>query len=106
MTHPLSLSPICGAAMFLFAAAGVSLLAQDAPGSPPPDTPRERTDRHGDPLPEGAITRLGTLRFRSESICDSVSYSSDGEFIVTDGPNNSIIIWDSATGSRIRTISG
>ena len=39
--------------------------------------PKERLDLHGDPLPEGAIARLGTSRWRLRA--NMITYSPDGE---------------------------
>jgi WD40 repeat protein len=67
-----------------------------------------RTDGLGDPLPPGAIARLGTLRFKhTAGIEDGIYYggpptvvrtifSGDGSKVVSIA--NTICIWDSATG--------
>ena len=36
-----------------------------------------QTDAYGDPLPSGALLRLGTLRYRTGEIIDSLSISAD-----------------------------
>lgn len=48
-------------------------LAQNSRPAPPPKETQPRIDRYGDPLPPGAIARLGTLRFRHGGTIDSTS---------------------------------
>jgi hypothetical protein len=48
----------------------------------PAQKPRSRTDRHGDPLPDGALARLGTLRWRAAGEVEALAYSPDGKTIV------------------------
>jgi RNA polymerase sigma factor (sigma-70 family) len=58
-----------------------------------------RTDQYGDPLPDGALARLGTTRFRLGA---PVALSPDGKTVVTtDGT-----FWDVATGQLIRRVKG
>ena len=59
----------------LLAGAGVVVLAAGAgkpagapKAAPPPAVAGPAIDRFGDPLPPGAITRLGTLRFHADNI--------------------------------------
>jgi WD40 repeat protein len=72
---------------------------------PPPtraETPR--TDDHGDPLPSGAVARLGTLRLRhvvrdgSGAAC--VAFSPDGKTLVSGG-DVGLRVWDVATGKDL-----
>src|SRR5260370_11483489 len=42
-----------------------------------------RTDRYGDPLPEGAIARMGTLRFRHPTGVRSICISNDAKTLVS-----------------------
>src|SRR5262245_20281819 len=61
---------------------------------------RPRVDRHGDPLPDGAIARLGTLRFRPGGRCFP---HPDGKRLLTsDGAR--LHVWDLASGRLLRTI--
>ncbi len=63
------------------------------------------TDTYGDPLPPGAIARMGTIRFRHDGDALSVAYSPDGKMIASgernDGP---VILWDAATGKELRRL--
>jgi RNA polymerase sigma factor (sigma-70 family) len=43
---------------------------------------RPRVDRHGDPLPEGAVARLGTLRWRALSEVEALAFSTDGQTVI------------------------
>jgi WD40 repeat protein len=61
-------------------------------------------DRIGDPLPPGAIQRLGTLRFRHPYLM-SLACSPDGRTIVTAG-GDSVRLWDSKTGKELRRFGG
>ncbi|MGD9495763.1 MAG: WD40 repeat domain-containing protein [Armatimonadota bacterium] len=54
------------------------------------------TDRLGDPLPEGAIQRLGTLKMRYGSV-GGLTYLPDGRGVVLSGAG--VDIWDLATGT-------
>ncbi len=112
-----------GLAIFLFSA-GVGLTAwvnrgDDQPQAAEPASavlsqPRQldnpRTDRYGDPLPRGAIARLGTARFRQNEFDDGhaisrVLYSSNGQTLVTVGSGHAVIIWDASTGRALRRIA-
>lgn len=78
-------------------------------GSLPPERrPVERSrvpprfDQAGDPLPDGAIARLGTTRNRQGSQIHQIVYSPDGKSIYTLAPEEpGVTVWDSGTG-RVR----
>ncbi|MHC4504578.1 MAG: WD40 repeat domain-containing protein, partial [Planctomycetota bacterium] len=65
---------------------------------------RPRVDLHGDPLPEGAIARCGTVRFRHGSSVDAVAFSPDGVTLVSSGYASTLRFWDSRTGREVRTL--
>jgi RNA polymerase sigma factor (sigma-70 family) len=65
----------------------------------------ERTDLHGDPLPPGALARLGTTRFRHGSAVSFVAFSPDGKTLLSGGPDlndNIIRFCDPLTGKELR----
>src|SRR4051795_10182062 len=67
-------------------------------------SPSGPVDRAGDPLPPGAVARLGTTRFRhGGSICQ-VAYTPDGKILTTLGDDGLIRLWDAAAGVEIRHI--
>src|SRR5262245_6823962 len=59
-----------------------------------------RRDRQGDPLPEGAIARFGTIRYRigSTRILHSFAVSPDCKSLVAED-GRGIIIWDLEKGT-------
>jgi RNA polymerase sigma factor (sigma-70 family) len=61
---------------------------------------KERGDRYGDPLPQGAIARLGTLRFRQGTAVYITQFSPDGKNLLLGG--RTLALWDTATGRKIR----
>lgn len=65
----------------------------------------QSVDVFGDPLPRGALARLGTVRLRHSSIC-GVSFAPDGKTVATAGDDNHIRIWNTSTGKQIREHQG
>jgi RNA polymerase sigma factor (sigma-70 family) len=57
-----------------------------------------RLDRYGDPLPPGAVNRLGSLRFRHGDRAFVIAYTQDGKCIVSGGAPGTLRLWDAATG--------
>src|SRR5687768_1602864 len=71
----------------------------DAP-KPKPE-PAPRLDRHGDPLPAGALARLGTTRLRLGSHAYALAVSLDGKRVLVADSDRSITAFDAATGRRL-----
>jgi WD40 repeat protein len=84
-------------------ASGLPGWGQEPPRQPRPAKPY--LDLHGDPLPRGAIARLGTVRFRHAGAVHAVAFSEDGKLLAasSDG-RNMVVIWDRATGHKLREI--
>ena len=77
---------------------------ETAPRQPKEDF-LQPTDRYGDPLPAGALARLGTSRFRLQGIRCLV-YSPDGKTLASGGDSGGgpIRFWDAATGKLLRRL--
>src|SRR3954462_15326029 len=60
------------------------------------------TDRNGDPLPAGALARLGTLRWRHAEPIVFAAFVQDGKAVLTGGQDQVFRLWDRATGKEIR----
>jgi WD40 repeat protein len=63
------------------------------------DEPSPAMDYYGDPLPQGAIARLGTLRFRAVVGVHLLAYSADGKRLLSQG-DEAVAIWDAKTGIK------
>jgi RNA polymerase sigma factor (sigma-70 family) len=69
-------------------------------------TPQAHTDRHGDPLPEGAVARLGTVRFRMSGLVYACALSPDGKILAASSVDEAIALFDAATGRPLRQLPG
>ncbi len=70
------------------------------------DKAAARVDRHGDPLPPGAVARLGTLRFRVESegnMIHELSFAPDGKTIAV-ASLAGLSLFDAVTGKQMQRI--
>ena len=93
-------------------AAGVSAVSYRRPAEKPPDAkqakeaeqpaPKQavRTDLHGDPLPDGAVARLGTLRWNMDGEVEALAFSPDGK-TVSAGTRTGVHLFD-LEGKRIK----
>ena len=60
-----------------------------------------RRDSYEDPLPDGAIQRLGTTRFRPSRSYRKPAFAADGKTFAT--INDAMVtIWDMNTGQELR----
>jgi WD40 repeat protein len=87
----------CFATLMLLLFWASSLRADDPP-----------VDAFGDPLPPGAIARLGTVRWRSTNWgwnTEAGIFTADGERFITWGGGQAIEIFDVATGRRRQGLS-
>ncbi len=58
-----------------------------------------KTDLYGDPLPPGAVARLGTMRLRHAQA--DIVFSKDGKQLISCGCGGEVRIWDVATGKLL-----
>lgn len=64
-------------------------------------------DRFGDPLPKGAIARLGSIRFKHDTLdVRSVAFSPDGKLIASGGGDCTVRIWETSTGKPVAVLRG
>lgn len=82
------------------ALAGASILAAGEPQGAAP-----RTDALGDPLPEGALARLGTGRLRQSAPPTAAAFSPDAALLYTT-EGHRVHVWDLKTGREVRTLEG
>ncbi len=68
-----------------------------AHGEPAKQAP-VRVDQQGDPLPMGALARLGTLRFRHGGRIQAGVFAADGKTLTTYGEDEVIRTWAVPTG--------
>jgi WD40 repeat protein len=62
----------------------------------------QKTDPHGDPLPEGASARMGTLRWRHPAIITFVGFLSNNQQLLTGCGDGYFRVWDTVRGKEIR----
>ncbi len=86
----------------------------DAAGPPavrPParaEADRPRLDRFGDPLPDAAISRLGTKRFGHDWYTESTVWSPDGKVIASLGGGctaRGLCLWEAASGRELHALA-
>ena len=76
-----------------------SLGQEPVPASQPESNRDSRVDQYGDPLPQGALARLGTVRLHHSGYIERMLFSPDGKILATIG-NSSVSLWDWANGKE------
>jgi RNA polymerase sigma factor (sigma-70 family) len=71
----------------------------------PPEKAKVSLDAQGDPLPPGAVGRLGTLRFRHADSVGAFALSPDGKTLAGAGGRD-LVLWDAVTGKELRRLEG
>src|SRR5438132_6294998 len=61
-------------------------------------------DLYGDPLPPGAVARLGTVRWRHGALVTFAAFLPDGKSVVSAGDDGYIRLWEFPSGKEIRRI--
>jgi WD40 repeat protein len=64
------------------------------------------SDLHGDPLPDGAEMRLGTIRFRHAGPVNCSAFMPDGKALITASNDCTLRMWDIATGREVKRYVG
>jgi WD40 repeat protein len=59
------------------------------------------TDLHGDPLPAGALARLGTVRLRHDTTVVFAAFLPDGKRILSVSEDGVVCAWDFPSGKQI-----
>jgi|GEM_PF-5497639 len=71
-----------------------------------PAVAQTRTDADGDRLPEGAIARIGSSRFRTDKFFADFTFSPDGKLIAGASYGGRLTVWEVATGREVTAIKG
>jgi len=92
----LLLVPICSALLLLPGSLAEPPISADATA---------RRDAWGDPLPPGALFRTGTVK-ALHHVSGRICFSPDRKTLVSTGRDNTIHLWDAATGKEVRAFQG
>jgi len=109
----LSLVGVVGLLAHLAAAVPASpQSAEQAPAEKPVAAPDGKDegqvlkDQLGDPLPPGALVRLGTLRFRNGGVVRALAFAGAGKTLHCAGWDRVIRRWDTQTGAELEPLHG
>jgi len=91
--------------IFILVACFLLTVEQSVQSNPPDEKTPIRTDFYGDPLPPGAIARLGTVRLRPGSSVSSLAFSPDSKMLASADWSSRIQLWDVASGRELRQIA-
>jgi WD40 repeat protein len=96
---------------FLLVALGVAGVpianheARTSEPAPPQGERPTRTDRYGDPLPVGAVARVGTLRFYDGDQYNALAFVAGGRVLASSTQGGPVRLWDTATGKELRALA-
>jgi WD40 repeat protein len=88
------------AAVVVALSVGGSVLPIAATGRQPQQDQQPLTDTFGDPLPPGALARLGTVRLRHAHLVHFLEFLPDGESVVSAANDCFVRVWDVSTGKE------
>src|SRR5262249_46791449 len=72
-----------------------------------PESRRPSLDADGNPLPPGAVTRLGRINLRHGGGVMKIAYSPDGQLLASiGGMREPVRLWDTSTGRLVRELRG
>src|SRR5262249_11400234 len=69
-----------------------------------PQAPPAGKDVYGDPLPEGAIARLGTIRWRHGTTVCFAAFLPDGKSVLSVADDRTIRVWQYPSGKPLRQL--
>ena len=96
----LQIAAVALPAALLLTSAG--LVAEGTAQAPAVKRSSTNVDRYGDPLPQGAVLRLGTIRYRYGA--SGTAFLPDGKTVVSVTQGHAIQFWDARTGRLVRAI--
>ncbi len=77
----------------------------DSTRAGPADKAGAAKDRFGDPLPEGTVARLGSIRFRGgDRPVSAMRFSPDGQTLVTVSRDWLLRLWETKTGRLLHEV--
>jgi RNA polymerase sigma factor (sigma-70 family) len=94
-----AVAALAGAALALYPGGAKDPVAEAPQGAGRP-APVPRTDNFGDPLPAGAIARLGTVRFRTAEWVGPFALSPDGRTLAASA-GRAVSLWETGTGKPV-----
>ena len=89
----------------LLSVVGLSPATAQSDPKPAGEKPKAAVDLYGDPLPPGAVARLGTVRFRltTEYWALGIGFLADNKTVVT-ASGQHVQFWDAASGRLGRDV--
>jgi RNA polymerase sigma factor (sigma-70 family) len=120
---PAGMTGLVSAAVLLLTAglfaAGAGLLVHQTPGARPvgalgPPARAGKPNARGpeqaqgpsEPLPAGAVARMGSVRFCPGTTVHSVAFSPDRKTLASGNAHGTVSVWEVATGREVRVLQG